>query len=64
MNIMTITVILALFITVGALVWGIGSMAHGGTYDSKHCEQLMFARIGVQAAAFILVVLALAFSFF
>jgi len=64
MNIMTITVILALFITVGALVWGIGSMAHGGTYDNKHCEQLMFVRIGVQAAAFILVVLALAFSFF
>ncbi len=64
MNIMTITVILALIVTVGALVWGVGSMAYGGTYDREHCEQLMFARIGIQAAAFILVVLALAFSFF
>ncbi|VAW58381.1 hypothetical protein MNBD_GAMMA11-2996 [hydrothermal vent metagenome] len=64
MDIVTVTVILALIVTVGALVWGVGSMAHGGTYDREHCEQLMFARIGIQAVAVILVVLAVAFSFF
>lgn len=64
MNIVTVTVILALLVTVGALVWGLGSMAHGGAYDREHSEQLMFTRIGLQAVAFIFVMLALAFSFF
>lgn len=63
MNILTTAVILALIGVVATLVWGVGSMAHGGTYDRKHGEKLMFTRVSIQAAAFILIVLALFFSF-
>jgi len=60
--IMTITalfVILALAATVATLFWGVGSMAHGGAYDS---EQIMFTRVGIQAVAVALIVLAIYFS--
>lgn len=63
MNILTLAVILALVATVAVLFWGLGSMAHGGTYDREHSEKLMFTRVGVQAVAFILIVLALIFTF-
>lgn len=59
MNILTIIVVLALLFTVVALFWGVGSMAQGGDYDREHSEKLMFARVGVQAVAFTLIVLAL-----
>jgi len=61
MNILTTAVILALIGVVATLVWGVGSMAHGGTYDREHSEKLMFTRVGIQAAAFILIILALFF---
>lgn len=62
MNILTITVIMALIVTVAALAWGVGSMAHGGTYDREHSEKIMFTRVGLQAVAFALIVLALILS--
>ncbi len=62
MNILTFFIILAMVITIGALFWGVGSMAHGGSYDDEHSEKLMFARVGLQAVAFTLIVLALALS--
>ena len=62
MNILTVTVIMALIITVATLIWGVGSMAHGGTYDREHSEKLMFMRVGTQAIAFALIVLALILS--
>jgi len=63
MNIMTVAVIMVLFVAVATLVWGVGSMAHGGSYDRDHSEKLMFTRIGIQALAFVLILLALVFSF-
>jgi len=63
MNILTLTVILALVAVVATLVWGVGSMAHGGSYDREHSEQLMFTRVAIQAVAFVLIVVALFFSF-
>lgn len=63
MNILTMTVILALVATVATLIWGVVSMAHGGSYDREHSEQIMFTRVGIQAIAFFLVVIALFFSF-
>jgi hypothetical protein len=63
MNILTMTVVLALVAVIATLVWGIGSMAHGGSYDREHSEQIMFTRVGIQAAAFALIVVALFFSF-
>jgi len=63
MNFINIIVVLALFATVATLVWGVGSMAHGGSYDDEHSEQLMSVRIWVQGIAFALVLLAVAYSF-
>ena len=63
MNILTITVVLALVAVIATLVWGVSSMAHGGSYDREHSEQIMFTRVGIQAAAFVLIVVALFFSF-
>ena len=63
MSIMTMTIIMVLIAAVATLIWGVGSMAHGGTYDRKHSEQLMFTRIGIQAVAFALILLELIFSY-
>jgi Hypoxia induced protein conserved region len=62
MSLLTITVIFALIATIGTLAWGIGSMAVGGPYDKKHSEQLMFTRIGIQAVAFAILLVAVYFS--
>lgn len=59
MTVMTTLVILALLAVVATLIWGVGSMAHGGSYDREHSEQFMFTRIAIQAVAFALIVLAL-----
>jgi len=59
MNLLTIIILLAMLATVAMLVMGIGSMAHGGEYDEKHDTQFMFARIGLQGATFLLLLLAL-----
>jgi hypothetical protein len=63
MNILTMTVILALVAVIATLIWGVSSMAHGGSYDREHSEQIMYTRVGIQAAAFVLIVVALFFSF-
>lgn len=62
MTLLTFTVLLALVATVATLAWGLGSMAHGGSYDEKHAEQLMFLRIGLQAFAFVALVIAVFLS--
>jgi len=58
-NLLTIIILLAMLATVAMLVMGIGSMAHGGEYDEKHETQFMFARVGLQGATFLLLLLAL-----
>lgn len=63
MNVITLIVIMALVATVATLFWGVGSMAHGGSYDREHSGQIMFTRVGIQAIAFVLIVSALYFSF-
>ena len=62
MNFLALIVILALIAAVAALIWGVSSMAHGGSYDREHSEQIMFTRIGVQAVAFVLIVIAVIYS--
>lgn len=63
MTIYTTVIILALLAVVVSLVWGVGSMAHGGQYDAEHSEHLMIARVGFQALAFILLIIALLFPY-
>jgi len=62
MTVLTLMVILALIATFIALAWGVGSMAAGGSYDRDHSEILMFARVGLQAFAFFVLMIALYFS--
>ena len=61
MSLYTSIVILALLAVIASLAWGIVSMAHGGQYDHAHSEQLMIARVSLQAVAFVLLILALFF---
>ncbi len=59
MNILTVVIMAALLMTIGLIVIGIWSMAHGGEFDQKHSTQLMFARVGMQGATFLLLLLAI-----
>lgn len=58
MGAFTIPVMIVLIATVVVLFVGIVSMARGGQFDRQHSVQLMFARVGVQAAAVILIIAA------
>lgn len=62
MNILTVIIVLALFLTIVVLATGIGSMAHGGEFDEKHDTQLMFARVGMQGLTLVLLIIALFLS--
>jgi hypothetical protein len=64
MSMLASTVIVLLVATVGSLAWGVYSMSQGGSYDRDHSEKLMFARVLLQAAAIIVLLLAVFFSFF
>ena len=59
MTLLTWLIILALVSTLVSLVWGIGSMAQGGTYDKKHSAQLMSARVAFQGLTILLLLIAL-----
>ncbi len=54
----TIPVMIVLIATVVVLFVGIVSMAGGGEFDRQHSVQLMFTRVGFQAAAVILIIAA------
>lgn len=58
MTILTTLIVLALVATIVSLVWGLGSMGAGGQYDDKHYTQFMTARIGFQALAIVLLIIA------
>ena len=58
MSILTIVIILALIATIITLLWGVTSMSKGGKYDKEHSEQLMFTRIGLQAFAVVMLLVA------
>jgi len=59
MNMMTALILAALFATVGSLVAGITSMATNGEVGHLRSEQWMGRRVGFQALALLLIVLAL-----
>jgi len=50
---------LALVATVLSFWIGMGSMLEGEEYDKKNSTQLMFARVGFQALAIVLVIIAI-----
>ncbi len=59
MTILTILILLALIAVVVSLVSGAISMMRGGKFDQQHSEQFMWARIGFQALALVLLAIAL-----
>ena len=62
MTILTVLVMIAMVLTVVTMTTGIASMAHGGEFDRRHSLQLMFARVGIQGVALLLLVIALVFA--
>jgi hypothetical protein len=58
MDLLTIIILIAVLITFGTLVAGLGSMGIGGEYDAKHDTKLMFARVGMQAITLLLLLFA------
>lgn len=58
MTILTTLIGLALVATIISLIWGVSSMAVGGHFDDKHGTQFMTARIGFQALAIVLLIIA------
>ena len=63
MTILSLLIGLALVATIISLAWGVGSMAAGGQYDDKHYTQFMTARVGFQALAIVLLIIASVISF-
>lgn len=59
MTVLTGIILLGVLATAVSLVWGIGSMAHGGDFDQRHGTQLMFARVGLQGVTLLLLIVAL-----
>ena len=59
MNILTLLVLLAAAATVVSLVSGISSMAYGGEIGHRNSAQWMVLRVAFQAAALLLIVMAL-----
>lgn len=59
MDILTLVIIACLILTAIILIIGVGSMAQGGEFAEKHSEQLMFARVGMQAITLLLLFVAL-----
>ena len=59
---LNVLIILALLATIMALGLGLLSMAMGGSTDKEFGENFMWARIGIQGAAAVLIILALYFA--
>lgn len=62
MTLLTTIIVVTTLVTVGALVGGIASMAHGGKFDDRHSHQFMFARVGLQGLTLALLLIALLVS--
>jgi Hypoxia induced protein conserved region len=58
MIMLTALIILALIATLISLGWGIGSMAHGGSFDARHSSQFMNARVIFQGLTVVLLIIA------
>ncbi len=50
---------IGLLATTATLLTGVVSMSRGGAFDAAHSHQLMFARVGLQAATVVCLLLAL-----
>lgn len=58
MKLLTLLIVGALVMTIGVIGTGIWSMAQGGEFDRKHSTQFMIARVGMQGATLLLLLVA------
>jgi len=59
MDLLTVVIILALLSTGVALLFGLMSLGQGGSFDKDFGTGFMWARVGFQGAAVVLLLLAL-----
>ncbi|KAA9133337.1 hypothetical protein F3N42_03005 [Marinihelvus fidelis] len=60
MDVLTFIIIFALLAVVASLLFGLVSMGQGGRFDKKYGTGFMWARVGFQAGAVLLLLVALA----
>jgi hypothetical protein len=58
MDLLTVVIILALLATIAVMMMGLFTMGHGGSLDKMMSNKLMWARVGIQAGAIALLILA------
>jgi hypothetical protein len=59
MNLLTVVIILALLATMLTLLLGLMSLGQGRKFDQEFGTRFMWARVGLQATAVVLLILAL-----
>ena len=57
-KILLIVALVACFVVLGVLLFGVGSFAKGGDFNRKHANKIMRLRIIAQAVAVALILLA------
>jgi len=58
MDLLGVVIILALLATVSVMILGVFTMGQGGELDERLSARLMWARVGIQAFAILLLILA------
>jgi len=61
-TLITTLIMVALIATIISLAWGVGSMAHGGRFDTKHSTHFMSARVILQGVVVVLMLVAFIMS--
>ena len=59
MNVLSFLMVMGLLAAAGALIMGIGSMAHGGEYDRNHSVKFMSARVALQGLTLLIFIIGL-----
>jgi hypothetical protein len=59
MELPILLVAIGLVMTILAMVLGVASMAHGGTFDEKYSTHFMFARVASQGLTVVVLLIAL-----
>ena len=58
MDFLTVVIVLALLATIAVMMLGLFTMGQGGSLDKRMSNKLMWARVGIQAGAIGLLILA------
>ena len=57
---MLVIALIACFVVLGILLFGVGSFAKGGDFNRKYANKIMQARLAAQAVAVVLILIAVA----